>query len=86
MNAEAQFPGARFVRALRNPSRASVLALCAVILALRRAQAVSNPQFWAEDSYFFEQAYVFGMQAFTLPHAGYLHTILRAIAELTVLL
>jgi hypothetical protein len=77
--------GRRFARLLTDPPRAAVLALCAVILALRRAEAVTNPQFWAEDSYFFERAYVIGWRAFALPFAGYLHTILRAIAETAVL-
>jgi hypothetical protein len=61
-----------------------VLAVCAAVLALRRAGAVTNPQFWAEDAYFFERAYVFGWNAFTEPFAGYLHTILRAVAGFTV--
>jgi hypothetical protein len=70
---------------LNDPPRVVVLALCAVVLACRRAEAVTHPQFWAEDSYFFERAYVIGWHALAVPFAGYLHTILRLIAELAVL-
>ncbi len=75
----------RLARLAADPPAAAVLALCAAILALRRAQAVTVPQFWAEDGYFFERAYVLGWHAFSEPFAGYLHTILRAIAEVAVL-
>lgn len=76
-------PKAR-LRLLRDPPALLVIGACAVILALRRAGAVTNPQFWAEDSYFFENAYEKGWHAFLIPFAGYLHTALRAIAALTV--
>jgi hypothetical protein len=75
----------RFARMAGDPPRVAVLALCAVILALRRANAVTVPQFWAEDGYFFERAYELGWRAFGEPFAGYLHTILRAIGEFAVL-
>ena len=75
----------RFARRAAAPPRVAVLALCAVILALRRSHAVTLPQFWAEDGYFFERAYELGWRAFGEPFAGYLHTILRAIGELAVL-
>jgi hypothetical protein len=74
----------RVARFLRNPPGYAILAVCAAVLALRRAQAVSNPQFWAEDAYFFQRAYVFGWSAFTEPFSGYLHTVLRAVAQFTV--
>jgi hypothetical protein len=76
---------ARAARLLADPPRYAVLALCAVILALRRAGAVTNPQFWAEDVFFFQRAYVLGWSAFTDQFAGYMHTILRAVAEFAVL-
>ena len=75
----------RLARLAADPPGVAVLALCAAILALRRAQAVTVPQFWAEDGYFFERAYALGWRAFGEPFAGYLHTILRAIAEIAVL-
>jgi hypothetical protein len=62
-----------------HPPAAAVLALCAVILSLRRTGALSNPQLWGEDSYIFRDAYLYGWHAFTIPFAGYLHTILRVI-------
>jgi hypothetical protein len=71
----------RISRLLADPPRVAVLALCAVILGLRRAEALTNPQFWAEDAYFFQRAYVFGWNSFFEPFSGYLHTILRMIAE-----
>jgi hypothetical protein len=67
-----------------DPPRLAVLAACAVILGLRRAEAVTRPQFWAEDAYFFERAYVLGWRAFLESYAGYLHTILRVIAQAAV--
>jgi len=78
-------PRSGLARILAHPPGYAVLALCAAILALRRAEAVTNPQFWAEDGYFFERAYVLGWQSFKEPFAGYLHTILRAIAEVAAL-
>jgi hypothetical protein len=78
-------PRGRLARLLADPPRSAVLALCAVILALRRADAVTNPQFWAEDVFFFQRAYVLGWSAFTDQFAGYMHTILRAVAEFAVL-
>ena len=74
----------RLSRLLADPPAAAVLAACAVILGLRRAEALTNPQFWAEDAYFFERAYVFGWRAFLEPFAGYLHTVLRMIAQAAV--
>jgi len=71
----------RVARLLADPPKLAVLAACAVILGLRRAGALSNPQFWGEDAYFFQRAYVFGWRSFLEPFAGYLHTILRIIAE-----
>jgi hypothetical protein len=77
-------PRGRVAGFLAHPPGYAVLAVCAVVLALRRAQAVTNPQFWAEDAYFFQRAYVFGWSAFAEPFSGYLHTILRAVAQFTV--
>jgi hypothetical protein len=74
----------RVARFLADPPGYAILAVCAVVLALRRAQAVTNPQFWAEDAYFFERAYVNGWSAFAEPFSGYLHTLLRAVAQFTV--
>ena len=70
---------------LANPPVLAVLGACAAILACRRAGAVTHPQFWAEDAYFFAQAYTIGWSALLVPFAGYLHTVLRLIGELAVL-
>jgi hypothetical protein len=78
-------PPGRLARLAANPPVYAVLGLCAVILAFRRAEALTNPQFWAEDVYFFQRAYVLGWSAFTDQFAGYMHTILRAVAEFAVL-
>ncbi len=72
-------------RRLADPPKIAVLAACAVILGLRRAEALTNPQFWAEDAYFFERAYVLGWRSFLDSYAGYLHSFLRVIAEASVL-
>jgi hypothetical protein len=61
-----------------------VMVLCAVILGLRREGALSNPQLWGEDSYFFRDAYSKGFHALTMPFAGYLHTVPRIIAEVAM--
>jgi hypothetical protein len=65
---------------LADPPKLAVIAACAAILGLRRAQAWSNPQFWAEDAYFYQQARQLGWHSFLAPLAGYLHTVLRIIA------
>ena len=59
-----------------------MLLACAAVLALRREGALSNPQFWAEDGHFYERAYVMGWRCLTLPYAGYLHAVPRAVAVL----
>ena len=71
---------------LADPPVLAVLAACAVILACRRAGAVTHPQFWAEDAYFFAQAYTIGWSALLVPFAGYLHTIPRLVGEVAVLM
>jgi hypothetical protein len=73
--------GPRAARLLADPPKAAVLAVCAVILALRRAEAFSNPQFWAEDIYFYQRAYLLGWNAFLEPFAGYLDIVYRIIAH-----
>jgi hypothetical protein len=75
---------AGFARLLADPPGAAVLAVCAGILGLRRAEAWSNPQFWAEDGHFYERAYVIGWRALALPYNGYLHTVPRLVAALAV--
>jgi hypothetical protein len=74
----------RLARLAAAPPGAAVLLACAAVLALRRAQAVTVPQFWAEDGYFFERAYELGWRAFLEPFAGYLHTMMRVIAGFAV--
>lgn len=75
-------PSGGLRRALRGPPSAAVLLACAAVLALRREGALSNPQFWAEDGHFYERAYVMGWRCLTLPYAGYLHAVPRAVAVL----
>jgi hypothetical protein len=73
--------GTRAEGVLADPPKYAVLALCAVILTLRRADAFSNPQFWAEDIYFYQRAYLLGWNAFLEPFAGYLDIVCRMIAH-----
>jgi hypothetical protein len=73
--------GTRAASLLANPPKLAVLALCAAVLALRRAEAFGNPQFWAEDIYFYQRAYLLGWNAFLEPFAGYLDIVVRVIAH-----
>ena len=74
----------RVSRLLADPPALAVLALCAAILGLRRAEALSRPQFWAEDGHFYERAYTIGLKALMVPYAGYLHLIPRSVAAVAV--
>jgi hypothetical protein len=70
----------RIARLVANPPAGAVLIVCAAVLAVRRAGAWTNPQFWAEDNLFYERAYAGGWHAFWEPISGYLHLVLRAVA------
>jgi hypothetical protein len=74
----------RLRRLLDEPPAAAVLALCAVVLGLRRAEAWSHPQFWAEDGFFYARAREVGAHSFLETMGGYLHTVLRAVALVAV--
>jgi len=56
---------------------------CAVILYLRRPDAFTNPQFWAEDGYFFTDDRVRGFDAIISQYNGYLHFVPRLIAAIS---
>jgi hypothetical protein len=72
--------GGRAARLLADPPNAAVLFVCAAILGLRRAGAFTNPQFWAEDGYFYERARSVGWHSLWLPYNGYLHLVPRSAA------
>jgi hypothetical protein len=58
-----------------------VLTAAAVILFIRKSDALLNPQFYAEDGrIFFLQQYTKGASAILTPYAGYLHFVPRLIA------
>ena len=58
-----------------------VLCLAALILTIRKTDALVNPQFWAEDgTLFFLEQYKYGVSAFFRDYAGYLHLVPRVIA------
>jgi hypothetical protein len=58
-----------------------VLALLALFIVLRNPSVLHTPQLWAEDgSIFLMQADLHGLEAFTIPYMGYLHTLPRLIA------
>ena len=65
-----------------------LLAGLAVAVVLRRTDAVTNPQFFAEDGrYWFQEAYNDGrLHAFLTPHGGYFQTIERLGGALGVTL
>ena len=73
-----------FNRKLNDSSRDSillVLCLAALILIIRKTDALINPQFWAEDgTLFFLEQYKYGVSAFFRDYAGYLHLVPRVIA------
>lgn len=54
---------------------------CSLVSLLRRPDAFTNPQFWAEDgSVFFTEQNAMGCKAILHPYAGYLHLIPRLVA------
>lgn len=59
-----------------------LFAVAFVLLALRRPDALTNPQFWAEDGveFFYTQVAYGTWHALVQPHAGYLHLIPRLVA------
>jgi hypothetical protein len=58
-----------------------ILVAAAVILFIRKGDALKNPQFYAEDGkIFFLQQYTNGAAAVLTPYAGYLHLVPRLIA------
>lgn len=73
-------------RLVAQPPRLLVLALCAAVLGMRRAQAWSIPQFWAEDGHFYERAYSIGWRSLLVPYAGYFHAVPRLIGYVASLL
>jgi len=57
-----------------------------LILFSRRPDAILNPQFYAEDgTYWYADAYHFGLRCLFMPEAGYLHTVPRLVALFTLL-
>jgi len=64
-----------------------LLSIVLSILALlqRKPEALSNPQFWAEDGkIFFQQCFQSGARSFFVPYAGNLHLISRIVALVTL--
>ena len=47
---------------------------------MRRTDAFVQPQFWAEDAFFFERNYTEGLRVIFQPYNGYLHLVPRLIA------
>jgi hypothetical protein len=66
--------------ALKRPPLFCMLLACTLILYWRRPDAFKNPQFWAEDGYFFSCNYTEGPSAILQPYNGYLHLVPRLIA------
>lgn len=63
--------------------RALWVAVAAVILVVRKTDAFTNPQFWAEDFWpFFVDAHISGPKALLSPYNGYLHLLPRMISWL----
>src|SRR5947209_646287 len=64
-----------------------VFVVVAAVVISRRPDALLNPQFYAEDgAVWYAQAYNFGwLHSLTLPQAGYLQTLPRLVAGLSLL-
>jgi hypothetical protein len=64
-----------------------LFALIFLLLVLRRPDAVTNPQFSAEDGpvFFFGQVTHTGLGAFFVAYAGYLHAVPRLVAAFAAL-
>jgi hypothetical protein len=56
------------------------------LVFVRRSDALRNPQFYAEDgTVFYAGAYQYGIHSLVMPYSGYLHTLLRLVALVTLL-
>jgi hypothetical protein len=76
----ANTPGRRHGRLPSAGVVVGVAALGAGLVIARRPDAVTNPQFWAEDGrYWFADAYNHGAQALLWSYQGYLVTIQRVV-------
>ncbi len=72
-----------FLPRVRADYRVFWVAAAAVVLVVRKTDAFTNPQFWAEDfSPFFVDAHISGPKALLSPYNGYLHLLPRLIAWL----
>jgi hypothetical protein len=60
--------------------------LAAVLIVSRRPEAITNPQFFAEDGHvFYEQAYTLGWQSLLTPYSGYFLLVPRLVAWASLL-
>lgn len=61
------------------------LVVVSFLVITRNPEALSHPQFWAEDGYtFFKESYHYGAKSILMPYSGYLHFIPRATAYLSI--
>jgi len=59
----------------------ALLAVVAFVMAYKSNDALSNPQFWAEDGYiFFKQQFGYAIPQLFTTHFGYLHFVPRLVA------
>jgi hypothetical protein len=64
----------------------SIFAAAFILLVLRRPDALTNAQFYAEDGkYWYADAYNFGWRCLLLPVGGYLNTLSRLIGMFSLL-
>src|SRR2546426_117604 len=58
-----------------------VFALAFAAVVSRRPDAISNPQFWAEDGQvWYAEAHARGLRSLLSPYAGYFQTLPRVVA------
>jgi hypothetical protein len=64
----------------------AVFLIAFLIVFSRRPDVILNATFYAEDgAVWYPQAHQFGLHTFVMPWAGYIHTLIRSVALLTLL-
>jgi hypothetical protein len=71
---------------LANPPLTLLLVVVAAVIFGRRPDMFLNPQFWAEDGWFFQRAYIEGANSLGEIYAGYQHALPRLASWVAVML
>lgn len=57
----------------------------ALVIVLRKPDALLQPQFWAEEGFFYPKAYQYGPAALLISHSGYFQTLSQLTAVVSLL-